>query len=39
LADTLVDTDTFSRYTAAAMQRAQYKQLGDGTIFGEIPRI
>lgn len=28
-----------SEYIAAAMERAEFKKLGDGTIFGEIPGI
>lgn len=28
-----------SEYIAAAMERAEFKRLGDGTIFGEIPGI
>ena len=26
-------------YVASALQRAQYKRLGDGSIFGEIPGV
>lgn len=28
-----------SKYIAAAMERAEFKELEDGSVFGEIPQI